>query len=187
MSQLPAVSAPTADLTPTSPEAALERWQSLEPVSIEFMIGRWRGEEIATGHPMNGLMSVLGWYGKAFIDAETVHPLLFWDRRRKGVFAVHPARLPMNLRVPKTAALRAAVVLGRPWLLTEVPTARLRLVEMHGATTAAMVYDDRPIVDGFRQIDDHTVMGIMDRRGDATPLFFVLHRDDASTITLSYR
>lgn len=186
MSELPAVTTASFDLSPVPAAEALERWRALDPVPVDFMFGRWRGDEIPTGHPMNGLLSVSGWYGKAFLDTESVHPLLFWDRSRQGVFPVHPARLPMGWSVPATRALRAAVVLGRPWLLTERPTARLRRMEIFGSATAAMVYDDRPIVDGFKRIDDDTVMGIMDRRGDTSPLFFVLRRDDHNAVTTSY-
>ena len=36
------------------------------------MIGTWHGAEVPTGHPMDGLLEASGWWGKQFIDAETV-------------------------------------------------------------------------------------------------------------------
>lgn len=171
-----------------APTGMLDEWRALPPVSIDFMLGRWRGSEFGGNHPMNGLLEVSGWYGKAFLDAENVHPLLFWNASRTGVFAVHPARLPMSLPwVPKTSLLRLGVLLGRPWLGTRRPTATLRLVELYGEVSAAMVYDDRPIVDGFRRLDDNRVMGVMVRRGDREPLFFGLERDDATDLAITWR
>ncbi len=176
------------ELALPEPRSPLDEWRALPPVSIDFMLGRWRGSEVPGDHPMNGLLEVSGWYGKAFVDAETVHPLLFWNASRTGVFPVHPARLPLGLSwVPKTPLLRLGVQLGRPWLQTRRSTARLRMVEMYGTVSAAMVYDDRPIVDAFRRVDDDRVMGLMDRRGDRAPLFFGLERDDASPLTVTWR
>jgi hypothetical protein len=68
-----------------------------------------------------------------------------------------------------------ARVLG-PLLATKAPRARLRMVEDRGIATAAMVYDQRPIIDVFREIDGDTVMGRMDERGQP-PAFFVLSRE----------
>jgi hypothetical protein len=53
--------------------------------------------------------------------------------------------------------------------------ASLRMVEHRGVSTATMIYDKHPIFD-FRKLDDDRVMGIMDRKGDAFPLFFWLRR-----------
>jgi hypothetical protein len=39
-----------------------------------------------------------------------------------------------------------------------------------------MVYDHLAIIDSFRRVDADTVLGIMDRRGDAQPFLFVLRR-----------
>ena len=42
-----------------------------------------------------------------------------------------------------------------------------------------MIYDQLPVNDVFRRLDDDTVLGAMDLRGSATPYFFVLTRDDS--------
>lgn len=55
-------------------------------------------------------------------------------------------------------------------------TASLRMVEYRGVVTATMVYDKHPIFDSFRRIDADTVMGAMDRKGEAAPLLFKLRR-----------
>lgn len=36
----------------------------LESVDCEFMHGQWKGLEVITGHPMNGLLDKANWYGK---------------------------------------------------------------------------------------------------------------------------
>ena len=60
------------------------------------MVGRWRGSGLPTGSPLDGLLESYGWYGKEFVDAETVHPLLFRDRAGRPR-PVDPALLPVGL------------------------------------------------------------------------------------------
>mgnify|MGYP006137890921 CR=1 FL=1 len=52
---------------------AWELFDSLPAVRAEDVTGRWRGRELPTGHPMDGLLEVTGWYGKQFDDADHVH------------------------------------------------------------------------------------------------------------------
>ena len=54
-------------------EQALQFFDSLEPVNLEFMLGRWQGSGIHTSHPMDGFLEASNWYGKEFIDPEVVH------------------------------------------------------------------------------------------------------------------
>ncbi|WP_141013968.1 DUF4334 domain-containing protein [Nocardioides sambongensis] len=141
--------------------------------------GRWRGRELATGHPMDGLLEATGWYGKQFDDVDHVHPLLF--ATAGGIVPVDPRWAPMGLagRVPTSAVARArpAIDLLRPVLRTRRHRARLREVHHRGVVTAAMVYDHLPIIDTFRRVDDDTLLGVMDLRTHPEPYFFVLERD----------
>jgi hypothetical protein len=59
---------------------ALAFFDGLPAVPADEMLGRWRGSGLPTGSPLDGLLEAYGWYGKEFLDAETVHPLLFHDR-----------------------------------------------------------------------------------------------------------
>jgi hypothetical protein len=161
-------------------EEALAFFDTLPPVTIEELRGRWRGSELPTGHPLEGLLEHYGWYGKEFIDAETVHPLLFQDAGG-AIVTIDPRKLPMKVapHVPRVAgavARRALSVLD-PVIGTDKPRARLRNVEYRGKIGATMIYDHLPINDVFRRVDDDTVLGAMDRRGDPRPFFFVLRRD----------
>ncbi|PRC45517.1 hypothetical protein C6A85_94750, partial [Mycobacterium sp. ITM-2017-0098] len=67
----------------------------------------------------------------------------------------------------------------KPALKARGPKARLRTTRFRGVDTATMIYDQLPINDVFRQIDEATVLGAMDLRGIKAPYFFVLHRDNS--------
>lgn len=157
----------------------LELFDRLPTVGVDELRGRYRGSEIPTGHPMDGVLTASAWYGKQFDGPEAVHPLLF--RAAGTVFPVDPRRLPVGIadRVP-TAALRLvgrAMPLVRPVLATRGHCARLRAVEHRGTVGAAMVYDHLPIIDHFRRLDDDVLLGAMDQRGADEPYFFLLRRD----------
>lgn len=161
----------------------LALFDSLPAVAPDEMLGRWNGHEVSTDHPMDGLLDPSGWYGKAFVDADTVHPLLLWNGRRNGVFSLHAAwARAMWPGLPRTPLLGVLLRLARPLVGTKRPSARLREVRYRGVVTAAMAYDDLPIIDVFRKVDETTVLGLMDRRGDARPYAFVLQRDEAPLV-----
>jgi hypothetical protein len=131
------------------PAALFEYYDGLEPVTIEFMLGDWEGGVLATGHEGEQQMSLMHWDGKTFRSRDDVDPII--------------CRNPGEARV-------ASPIMGK---------ATLRMVEYRGKSTATMIYDKHPILDHFRKIADDLVMGIMDRKGDATPLFFYLRRRPA--------
>ncbi|MFL9826776.1 DUF4334 domain-containing protein [Rhodoplanes sp. SY1] len=162
---------------------AFALFDALPAVPLDAMTGRWRGRGLPTGHRFDGLLEALGWYGKEFVDAETVYPLLF--RRRDGsLLALDPGRLPVGLlvrwpRLAGSAVVRGAFRRALPLFATARPAARLRLVSFRGRAGAAMVYDRQPIIDVFRQVDADTLLGVMDLRGLPEPYVFVLRRDRA--------
>ena len=47
-------------------DQALEFFDELPAVAAQEITGRWRGSELATGHPLDGLLAASGWYGKQF-------------------------------------------------------------------------------------------------------------------------
>ncbi len=169
-----------AELEPACALAdALAFFDSLPAVRAEEVTGRWRGGELATGHPMDGLLEASGWYGKQFDSVDEVHPLLF--RTPAGrIVSVDPRRIPFGIvdRIPEGVVARGRAVMGAalPALRTKKPRARLRNVEYRGVVTAGMSYDHLPIIDLFRRVDEDTLLGCMDLR-DAPPYLFVLVRD----------
>jgi hypothetical protein len=167
-------------------EQALQCFDALEPVSLDFMIGRWQGSELSTNHPMDGLLAATGWYGKAFIDPETVHPLLFRGGQNR-IFKVAPnlaaMRLALKLPLAKQPAMQPLLRLLTSLSKTETSQARLRMMDYRHRVTATMIYDTLPIQDSFRKIDDNTVLGVMDFKDIPQPFFFVLHRDLSAAAT----
>lgn len=116
------------------PDAELDEfWTTLAPATIDGMIGEWRGGEFDTGHQMNGQLEKARWFGKTFTSANDVKPLVCLDSDGNKF---------------------SNVAMGKG-------EASLWLEEFRGEIVATMVYDGQPVHDHFKQIDDDTVMGIM--------------------------
>ncbi|GAA3570415.1 DUF4334 domain-containing protein [Microlunatus spumicola] len=158
---------------------ALALFDALPAVAVEDLAGAWRGYEVRTGHPLDGLLERYGWWGKRFDSPEEAHPLVFEDAR--GRFGVDPDGIPLALLVRSSGLLHQrplALVARRLRRLrrTMRPKARLRMVEHRGVVTAAMVYDALPVLDHFRRVDPDTLLAVMDARGVSEPFFFLLRR-----------
>jgi hypothetical protein len=164
----------------TTTEEAIALFDQLEPVSLDFMMGRWQGAGINTGHPMDGMLEVANWYGKEFVSADCVHPLLLLDGDR-NLFKIspNPQIMKFALRLPalKSESLKPAFTLLNSLFKTEKSQARLRMMEHRGKLSATMIYDHLPINDVFRKIDENTVFGLMDYKESAQPFFFTLKRE----------
>lgn len=130
----------------TTADALHALYDALPPIDTAFMRGEWEGGVFRTGHPGEQQLTAIGWVGKSFHHDNDVDPIVSRDEHGRRV---------------------ANPILGK---------ASLRLVHYRGAATATMVYDKHPIFDHFRKIDDDVVLGVMDRKGDAAPLFFYLRR-----------
>lgn len=165
-------------------EQALELFDSLEPVDVGVMIGRWKGEGFPTGHHMDGLLEAYHWHGKRFENPEDVHPLVF-STLGGGVASVNPAFMGPALSLSACFPLPKSAFFGRlfqvvmPLLTTSKSRARLRMTTYRDKSSATMVYDQLPINDVFRKIDDSTVLGVMDLKGMKQPFFFILRREQA--------
>lgn len=170
---------------PTTTAEACEIFDAAEAVDPDFMVGTWHGSELPTGHPLDGLLAATGWWGKQFVDAETVHPLLFPTRDGDALWAFNPVLAFSVLGLAtKLPALKNRSFLGQinalqPLLRTRSPRARLRITRYRGVDSATMVYDQAPVNDVFRRLSEGAVIGAMDLRGSSRPYFFVLCRDDS--------
>ena len=130
-------------------------WADLATVTVEEMLGAWRGGDFDTGHPASGLLTALRWHGKRFDSVLEGHPLICVGE--DGELYSHT----------KAAA-------GGHSSLWEVG--------FRGETTATMVYDAMPVFDHFKKVDDDTVMGIMNGKleayfGAPDLYYFWLERD----------
>lgn len=121
-------------------------FDSLPAVSEAGMLGHWSGGVFRTGHPGERQLSALKWSGKSFRSRDDVDPIV---------------------SVSDTGQRSANPIMG---------AATLRMVEYRGVVTATMVYDQHPVMDHFRQVDEHTVLGVMIKKGDTFPLYFYLQR-----------
>ena len=162
----------------TTTEEALELFDALDTVTLDFIMGRWKGSGFKTNHRMDGLLETIGWYGKDFISPDCVHPLLFFDGN--NIFKVDPNPIVMNwglsIHLPQKDALKPFYSLTSKMLKTEKSKARVRMMEYRGKLSATMIYDYLPINDTFRKVDENTILGLMDFKGMEQPFFFVLNR-----------
>ena len=120
------------------PEELDRVWASLAPVDVSEVLGRWKGDDFATGHPINGRLSSSRWYGKTFRSPSDAKPLVCYDA---------------------DGELFSNVELGGG-------EASLWNVEFRGEVTATMVYDGRPVLDHIKRVDETTLMGIMNGKAE---------------------
>jgi hypothetical protein len=118
----------------------------LAPVSPTFMLGTWQGGLFDRDDPSAAMLIKMRWYGKRFAGTENVEPLLCRDDA------------------------------GEIYSYTGMGLARLREISYRGRVSAAMVYDDRPIIDHFRRVSHDVVVGAMDAKSQDPVLHFHLTR-----------
>ncbi|WAJ42715.1 GXWXG domain-containing protein [Mycobacterium sp. Aquia_216] len=165
---------------------ALAHFDELPSIDETEMRGRWQGWEVSTGHPLDGVLAKVAWYGKQFDAADRVHPVLVRDSRGR-VFPMNPrlVRLWMLTSPPPTPSVLQHVApqlmsLLSPVVSTATYGAQLQTIEYRGVRTAAMRYLDKPVTDVFRKLDDHTVLGLMDYPGMPYPYYFLLRREPSA-------
>lgn len=160
-------------------EEAFSFYDTLDTVELSMMKGLWKGRELRTGHPMEGLLDACKWYGKRFEDIENVHPLVFLTSKNK-LFYGNPGLLPLKLPIEKLPNNIISILFSilSPFIRTKKSKARLRMIEYRGKISASMPYDQLAIIDIFRKVDENTVVGIMDFKENPSSksYFFVLER-----------
>ncbi len=125
------------DRTEPIPYADLDEfWSTLEPVTIDFMMGEWKGGDLPTGHRGDGFLGN-GWFGTTFRSASDVDPVVCVDENG-GKFS--------DTKLMKGAA-------------------SLWMEEFRGEVTATMVYDGVPIHDHFKKVDENAVIAITNGKG----------------------
>lgn len=174
------------DITLSTAVEVLGRFRELAPVDRRELVGLWRGSGVPTGHPLDGVLENLGWFGKRFHPNFRADALLFQIGPGRLV-AVEPAHIPMGLALRlgsmgRTRMARHCFAYLQRLLRARGPTATLEMQDFEGINSAAMVYDRQPITDLFRRIDDVRLLGMMSYQHDPRPYFFTLVRQEYSPI-----
>ncbi|WGX94748.1 DUF4334 domain-containing protein [Nocardioides sp. L-11A] len=130
-------------------------WADLATVRVDEMLGPWRGGDFATGHVASTVLKKVRWHGKRFDSPLAAVPLVCRDEN---------GELYSNLEAGGGGE------------------ASLWPVGFRGEVTATMVYDKMPVLDHFKKVDHHTVMGIMNGKlagtfGIDALYYFWLERD----------
>lgn len=162
---------------------ALEIFDRLDTVAINFMLGSWKGTGFPTDHPLDGALEAYHWHGKRFDDAESVYPLIFKTLSGNTAIVNPVWMMPViglvdRLPIPKSQTVGRFFQMCIGLFATRRSGARLRLTHYRGKESATMIYDALPINDVFRKVDENTVLGVMDLKGVKQPFFFVLQRED---------
>ena len=161
-------------------QSTLEAFRRLPPIQPRELIGLWKGRGIPSGHPFDGVLENLGWFGKRFTPDMRADALLFRSGEQRLV-AVDPRWIPLGLalrfnRLGRTRAARNLFSYLQRRLRARGTVASLKTMAFDGVESAAMVYHDQPIIDHFRRIEERRVMGAMTISGDQRIYFFELER-----------
>lgn len=130
-------------------------WADLATVTVEEVLGAWRGGDFNTGHLASQVLQQVRWHGKRFDSPLAAVPMLCRDEQ---------GELYSNLKAGGGGE------------------ASLWPVGFRGEVTATMVYDKMPVFDHFKKVDDDTLMGIMNGKleaafGVADLYYFWLERE----------
>lgn len=163
-------------------QAMLEEFRRLPSIEPRDLVGLWKGHGIPAGHPFDGVLENLGWFGKRFTPNMRADALLFRSGEHR-LTAIDPKWIPLQLalrfhEVGRTTIARNLFSYLHRRLRARGPVASLKTMAFDGAKSAAMVYDHQPIVDHFRRTDDLRVIGAMTISGDERIYFFELERVD---------
>lgn len=140
---------------PADPADLDALWADLATVTVEEVLGAWRGGDFATGHLASQVLGQVRWHGKRFDSPLQAVPLVCRDEQ---------GELYSNLKAGGGGE------------------ASLWPVGFRGEVTATMVYDRMPVFDHFKKVDDDTLMGIMNGKleaafGVADLYYFWLERE----------
>ena len=163
-----------------SEDDAFAYFDTLQPVSVSNLVGLWAGRGVPSGHPLDGVLENLGWFGKRF-NGDTSADALLFKRGERQLVPLDPLLVPLGVafrfgRFGRSRVGRSLFSHLARYLRARGPVASLRDMPFRGKTSAAMVYNTKPIVDHFRQIDDDTLLGVMSVEGQSVHYFFRLDR-----------
>jgi hypothetical protein len=148
----------------TSESAVTSIFDQLKPIEPSFLMSEWEGGNFDTGHPASQALKAINWAGKTFRTEEDVDPMVVYGDGGKRVV----------LEAYGCARVRKPIILAQ---ITEILVLlQVREIKFRGVVSAAMVYDDKPVIDYFRYVDENTVAGVMDAKSRPLVYHFYLTR-----------
>lgn len=78
-----------------SQQTAFAKFRDLPAIEPTKLVGLWKGRGIATGHPFDGVLENLGWFGKRFAPDLRADALLFRSGERR-LTAINPSMIPWD-------------------------------------------------------------------------------------------
>lgn len=110
-------------------------FDSLPEVNVDELIGDWKGGYFNfQQNEVSAQLETLRWFGKSIISSNHVDPLICLDEE------------------------------NNPFVFKDMGEGILRMVYFRNGVTAALIYDNFPIIDHFRKIDHDTMLGMMEAK-----------------------
>jgi len=109
-------------------------YDTLEPVTLNEILGEWKGDQLKTGHAVVATLQAIRWYGKTFISQLEAKPLICKDA--DGNF------------YSDTTSMKGE--------------ASLWPIDFRGKVSTSMIYDGVPVLAHFRKVNSNTLVAIMD-------------------------
>lgn len=103
------------------------------------------------------------WHGGKFDGGEDPDPINWYGKRFESRTHVEP--------------LLCSKEDGTVYAWDKWGAAQLREVEFGGKVQACLIYDEKPMMDYFRKVNENLVIGLGDIKGLPTDFFFWLERD----------
>lgn len=125
-----------------------ELFDELKPIGPDHFTGAWKGGSVNTNHPTEGKMEALKWAGKDFRSTEDVDPIMVYKEDGSRAWNEDWG----HARVSNSWGLCCVLVLGE-YKLTLYPP-KLRPMQYRDGITTAMIYDDKPIIDYFKYVNE---------------------------------
>ncbi|KAH7058618.1 GXWXG protein-domain-containing protein [Macrophomina phaseolina] len=146
------ISATLADPTRhVQPAELFDIIDPLPPLSPEELLGEWSATGFNTGHPLYHWLKSINWVGTKFWSEGDVEPLVVATQTRDGCGT------------------------RKRWL-TEWGNGQILEVKYRGVVSAALFFDNHPIVTHFRKVSGTALFGIIVSKQyqDIGPFFFFL-------------
>lgn len=140
-------------------------FQGLKPTKPDNLMGEWDGFILSTGHPFESELEKLNWFGNTFDSKDDVAPLIVaknGDRVRFEDWGGASVSLSLDM-----------AHLEKPERLTP-ETLQLYEIADQGIVSAALIYDERPMMVYYRAVRSNMVAGIMESKifGQTGKLYF---------------